>query len=104
MAAEIILPKLGMNTEAATIVRELALRVVHGAIPGVPSLQVVRLCPSGAITVEGPVAADEHDACVRREVEPGIEVAVRLVRIGGRRVVAGLRGEVAGPLDAAGGS
>jgi urease subunit beta len=36
--------------------------------------------------------------------EPGIEVAVRLVRIGGRRVVAGLRGEVAGPLDAAGGS
>ena len=47
--------------EAATIVRELALRVVHGAIPGVPSLQVVRLCPSGTITVEGPVAADEHD-------------------------------------------
>jgi hypothetical protein len=47
--------------EAATIVRELALRVVHGAIPGVPSLQVVRLCPAGTITVEGPVAADEHE-------------------------------------------
>ena len=47
--------------EAATIVRELALRVVHGTIPGVPSLQVVRLCPSGKITVEGPVAADGHE-------------------------------------------
>ena len=31
--------------------------------------------------------------------EPGIEAVVRLVPLGGRRVVAGLRGEVAGPLD-----
>lgn len=31
--------------------------------------------------------------------EPGIEMVVALVPIGGRRVVAGLRGEVAGPLD-----
>jgi urease subunit beta len=31
--------------------------------------------------------------------EPGIERTVRLVPLGGRRVVAGLRGEVAGPLD-----
>ena len=31
--------------------------------------------------------------------EPGIEQTVGLVPIGGRRVVAGLRGEVAGPLD-----
>ena len=31
--------------------------------------------------------------------EPGIEQTVALVPIGGRRVVAGLRGEVAGPLD-----
>jgi urease subunit beta len=30
--------------------------------------------------------------------EPGIERMVELVAIGGRRVVAGLRGEVAGPL------
>lgn len=30
--------------------------------------------------------------------EPGIEAVVRLVPLGGRRVVAGLRGEVAGPL------
>ncbi|MDP9070311.1 MAG: urease subunit beta [Actinomycetota bacterium] len=31
--------------------------------------------------------------------EPGIDQTVDLVPIGGRRVVAGLRGEVAGPLD-----
>ncbi|MDP9324330.1 MAG: hypothetical protein M3P13_11900, partial [Acidobacteriota bacterium] len=47
--------------EAVTIVRELALRVTRGAIPGVPSLQVIRICPSGAITVEGPVAAKGHE-------------------------------------------
>jgi urease subunit beta len=32
--------------------------------------------------------------------EPGIDLRVRLVPLGGRRVVAGLRGEVAGALDA----
>jgi urease subunit beta len=32
--------------------------------------------------------------------EPGIEREVSLVPLGGRRVVAGLRGECAGPLDA----
>ena len=32
--------------------------------------------------------------------EPGIERTVDLVALGGRRVVAGLRGAVAGPLDA----
>ena len=31
--------------------------------------------------------------------EPGIERQVDLVAIGGRRIVAGLRGAVAGPLD-----
>jgi urease subunit beta len=31
--------------------------------------------------------------------EPGIAAEVGLVALGGRRVVAGLRGEVAGPLD-----
>ena len=40
--------------------RELALRVARGTIPGVPSLQVIRLCSSGAITVEGPVARDSQ--------------------------------------------
>ncbi|MFJ5934823.1 urease subunit beta [Streptomyces sp. NPDC093071] len=33
--------------------------------------------------------------------EPGIPVEVELVPIAGRRVVPGLRGETAGPLDAA---
>lgn len=47
--------------EAVTIVRELALRVVRGEIPGVPSVHVIRLCHSGVISVEGPVAADDHD-------------------------------------------
>lgn len=46
------------HVEAVTIVRELALRVADGTIAGVPSLHVVRLCWSGSITVEGPVAAD----------------------------------------------
>jgi urease subunit beta len=32
--------------------------------------------------------------------EPGIEQLVTLVALGGRRIVAGLRGEVAGRLDA----
>ena len=32
--------------------------------------------------------------------EPGIALTVTLVPLGGRRIVAGLRGEVAGPLDA----
>jgi urease subunit beta len=32
--------------------------------------------------------------------EPGIDQTVALVPIGGNRIVAGLRGEVAGPLDA----
>ena len=32
--------------------------------------------------------------------EPGIDQTVSLVPIGGARIVAGLRGEVAGPLDA----
>jgi urease subunit beta len=36
--------------------------------------------------------------------EPGIERTVALVPLGGRRVVAGLRGEVAGPLDGDGGA
>lgn len=32
--------------------------------------------------------------------EPGIDRAVELVPFGGRRIIAGLRGECAGPLDA----
>jgi hypothetical protein len=44
-------------TDAVTIVRELALQVDRGELPGVPSAHVIRLSPAGPITVEGPVVA-----------------------------------------------
>jgi Tol biopolymer transport system component len=43
--------------EAVTIVRELALQVARDQAPGVPSAHVIRLAPSGAVFIEGPVAA-----------------------------------------------
>jgi cytoskeletal protein RodZ len=43
--------------EAVTIVRDLALQVAREQAPGVPSAHVIRLSPSGAVFVEGPVAA-----------------------------------------------
>jgi Tol biopolymer transport system component len=43
--------------EVVTIVRELALQVARGERPGVPSAHVIRLSPTGAVFVEGPVAA-----------------------------------------------
>jgi hypothetical protein len=46
--------------EAVTIVRELALRVACGELPGVPSAHVIRLSGSGMVSVEGPVAADSR--------------------------------------------
>ena len=44
-------------TDAVTIVRALILQVANGILPGVPSAHVIRLAPSGGITVEGPVVA-----------------------------------------------
>jgi Tol biopolymer transport system component len=46
--------------EAVTIVREVALRVARGELPGVPSAHVIRLFASGTISVEGPMAADSR--------------------------------------------
>jgi hypothetical protein len=43
--------------EAVTLVRELVLKVARGEVAGVPSSHVIRLSASGAISVEGPVAA-----------------------------------------------
>jgi cytoskeletal protein RodZ len=43
--------------EIVTIVRELTLQVARGGVPGVPSAHVIRLAPSGAVFIEGPVAA-----------------------------------------------
>ena len=44
-------------TEAVTIVRTLVMQVADGTLPGVPSAHVIRLLPSGAVTVGGPVVA-----------------------------------------------
>jgi hypothetical protein len=54
------------HVEAATIVREVLQRVMRGELPGVPSAHVIRLSESGALNVEGPIAADGSD--VRRAV------------------------------------
>src|SRR5918999_431501 len=43
--------------EAVTIVRELVQQVVRDERPGIPSAHVIRLSPSGAVFIEGPVAA-----------------------------------------------
>lgn len=43
--------------EAVTIVRELIRQAACGSVPGMPSAHVIRLTPTGQITVEGPVAA-----------------------------------------------
>jgi cytoskeletal protein RodZ len=43
--------------EAATLAREVAQQAARGALPGVPSLNVLRLTVDGRITVEGPVEA-----------------------------------------------
>jgi hypothetical protein len=43
--------------EVVTIVRDLVLQVARGDLLGVPSAHVIRLSPSGAVFIEGPVAA-----------------------------------------------
>jgi cytoskeletal protein RodZ len=43
--------------EAVTIVREVVLQVARGDLAGMPSLHVIRVAASGAVTIEGPVAA-----------------------------------------------
>ena len=44
-------------TDAVTIVRALVLQIANRTLPGVPSAHVIRLLPSGAVTVGGPVVA-----------------------------------------------
>jgi cytoskeletal protein RodZ len=43
--------------EAATLAREVAQQVMRDALPGVPSVHVLRLTSDGRIVVEGPVEA-----------------------------------------------
>jgi cytoskeletal protein RodZ len=44
--------------EAVSIVHAIALQVIRGELPGVPSAHVIRFTETGSIVVEGPVAAD----------------------------------------------
>src|SRR3954454_9421399 len=48
------------HAEAVTIVRDVVLRAWRGELPGVPSAHVIRLSASGAVLVEGPIAADDR--------------------------------------------
>jgi hypothetical protein len=45
------------TADAVTIVRQLVLQVASGELPGVPSAHVIRIAPSGVVSIEGPVAA-----------------------------------------------
>ena len=44
-------------SEAVTIVREVVLQVARGDLAGIPSPHVIRIAASGAVAIEGPVAA-----------------------------------------------
>lgn len=46
--------------DAVTIVREVIAQVIRGEIPGVPSAHVIRILPSGSLTIEGPVVAGDR--------------------------------------------
>lgn len=77
--------------EAVTIVREVALRVARGELPGVPSAHVIRLCSSGDLVAEGPIAAG--GSAVRRAAHlletllPGFEAASQLRVPGALRLI-----------------
>jgi hypothetical protein len=66
-------------SQAVTLVREIVLLVARGGAVGVPSPHVVRLFPSGAIGIEGPVAADGPDvaraAQLLESLLPGFDAA-----------------------------
>jgi hypothetical protein len=48
-------------SEAVAIVRDIALHVVGGELPGVPSAHVIRFTSCGEVVVEGPVVTDGPD-------------------------------------------
>lgn len=76
--------------EAATIVHELALQVSRGELPGVPSAHVVRFSPSGALTIEGPVAAGGNSvaraAALLDSLLPGFDTVPELRAPGALRL------------------
>jgi len=78
--------------EAVTIVRELALQVSRGELPGVPSAHVIRLSADGRLVVEGPVAADDDNGVNRTahlldSLLPGFDAPPELRVSGALRLV-----------------
>ena len=77
--------------EIVTIVRELAAQVVAGEAPGMPSAHVIRLSPSGAISIEGPVAASGRPvaraAQLLDSLLPGFDAAPEFRAPGALRLV-----------------
>ena len=77
--------------EIVTIVRELAAQVAAGEAPGVPSAHVIRLSPSGAIFIEGPVAASGRPvaraAQLLDSLLPGFDAAPEFRAPGALRLV-----------------
>lgn len=77
--------------EAATIARAIAERVVRGELPGVPSVQVLRLAPDGRILVEGPVEAGgrpvQRAAQLLDDLLPGFDAPPELRVPGALRLV-----------------
>jgi len=77
-------------TEAVTIARELALRVSRGELRGIPSSLVIRLCATGGIHVEGPVASGrevERAARLLDSLLPGFDAPPELRVPGALRLV-----------------
>ena len=79
--------------EAATIVRALVIGVASGTVPGVPSPHVIRLSTSGAIGVEGPIAADArtvaHAAHLLDTLLPGFDAPADVRVPGALRLIVG---------------
>jgi cytoskeletal protein RodZ len=77
--------------EVVTIVRELALQVARGDAPGMPSAHVIRLSPSGAVFIEGPVAAGGRSVARAAQLLdtllPGFDAPPEFRAPGGLRLV-----------------
>ncbi len=77
--------------EIVTIVRELAAQVAAGEAPGMPSAHVIRLSPSGAVSIEGPVAASGRPvaraAQLLDSLLPGFDAAPEFRAPGALRLV-----------------
>jgi cytoskeletal protein RodZ len=86
--------------QAVTLVREIALLVARGGAPGVPSAHVIRLAPSGAIGIEGPVAAGGPDVARAAQLLdtllPGFDAAGEFKVPGALRLIVA---RAAGTLD-----